>query len=51
MLRPNLLLCSLGEAEDVVQAEALLGDGQAGVLIEPGEFALAQNTPFTLNGN
>ena len=51
LLRPNLLLSSLGEAEDIGQAEALLGDGQAGVLIEPGQFALTQNTPFTLNGN
>ena len=51
LLRPNLLLSSLGEAEDIGQTEALLGDGQAGVLVEPRQLALTQNTPFTLNGN
>ena len=51
LLRSNLLLRPLGEAEDIGQTEALLGDGQAVVLIEPGEFAIGQNTPFTLNGN
>ena len=51
LLRSNLLLRPLGEAEDVGEAEALLGDGQAVVLIEPGEFTLGQNTPFTLNSN
>ena len=50
LLRSNLLLRPLGEAEDVGETEALLGDGHT-VLIEPFEFSLGQHTPFTLNGN
>lgn len=36
LLRSNLQLLPLGEAEDVGEEEALLGDGQAGVLVVPG---------------
>ena len=35
LLRSNLQLLPLGEAEDVGEEEALLGDGQAGVLVVP----------------
>ena len=46
-LRTELSLL-LGHAEDVGEEEGLLGDGEGGVLIEPGELPLAQDAPLHL---
>ena len=49
LLGADLHLGLLGQTEDVGEEEALLGDGQAGVLIVPGQLPLAQHAPLTLN--
>ena len=48
LLRTQVQLLLLGDGEDVGHQEGLFGDGQRGVLVEPGELSLAKNTPLAL---